>query len=116
MSSPVFAMMVTASAGITPASPSRNFAAPTPPASAVTFMGSLNRRQSHHAIASRLDLIAAVDADGEHRHTLDGARAVERPRVKGPKARDEGDGFDHARAGFFFVARHEDVAIELLVR
>src|ERR1051325_8588649 len=115
MSSPVFAMIVTASAGITPCRPSRNFAAPMPPASAVTFMSSLNRRQSHHAVASRLDLVTSVDADGEHRHALDGASAVERARVNGPQAFDEGDGFDDARAGFFCIARHEDIAIELLV-
>src|SRR2546423_10625505 len=157
MSSPVLAMTVRLSAGITAASPSKSLAAPMPRAKAVSFRrgrgsgaggwsedSSISvfpflktgtarrlrhqppagpwpptpgpRSQAHDAIARRLNLVAAVDADGQHRHALDGAGAVERTGVNRPQAFDEADGFDHSGSGFFVVARHQNIAIEFFVR
>src|SRR5438552_2550713 len=152
MSSPVLAMMVISSGGITAASPTRNFEAPTPPASAVTLNGGWRlgvggrllfssvpfcalsfgklfirflagapspdtgpRLQAYDSISCGLDLVSAVDADSEHGHSLEGARAVKGSRIDGSQAADERDRFHHSGLRFFRVAGHKRVAIKRLI-
>src|SRR5215212_1620840 len=72
--------------------------------------------QTHDAVACGLYLVTPVDADGEHSHPLNRARAVERARINRPETFDEFDRFHHARFRLFRIARDKDIAIELRFR
>src|ERR1044071_3530863 len=68
--------------------------------------------QAHHAIAGSLYLMTAIDADGEHSHSLKRSRAVERACINWAQAFDEFHGFHHSRFRFLVIACDKHITIE----
>src|SRR5262249_32265610 len=127
MSSPVLAMTVSCDGSITDPSPSSSLDAPIPPARAVTFKGpahlfvlfsigtSLAMLETYDPKSSRLDLVAAINPDRQHRHSLNYTCRLKAPCIYRPQPRDRSHGLDYKRPRLLRLADYKVIAVQTLV-
>ena len=59
--------------------------------------------------------MSSIDADREHGHSFESARAVECSCVDGPQTLNEADRLNHQGLCFFRIARDKGIAVKRLI-
>src|SRR4030042_7086428 len=120
-SSPVFTITVRFREGISAARPVTSFAAPTPPASAVTFMAfalAISDRCSEpfDAVTCSLLFVVQIQTRGKCGHAFQGPGGSQWARVEGTKGRNQGCSLQDTAFCLRVIAAPENVAVELGIR